>query len=283
MRQGLFPERSALGLSGANPQDSADHPAERRRRRELHPRAEDGSLPDLSSGDRQEGLRKVPAAVHDPSEPGHVHRQQLAASARQDRLHGLPRRHGAIGQLQGRGARAQRREAAGGVGEEVRVGAAAPVGLPDAAGRHDRGVVREVPQAADLRPEGGEAGRGLRDLRARRLLRVPQDERLRGRQEARADPHEDRRQALAGLGQELDSQSARGQADDVDAALLLQLEQQLARRRGAQRGRDQRHRRVSVRERRAARVGGDEPAARRRQERGSDRQVDRLPGLSRRR
>ena len=84
-------------------------------------------------------------------------------------------------------------------------------------------------------------------------------------EEARADPHEDRLEADAGLGEDLDPESARGQADDVDAALLVQLEQQLARRRGAQRGRDQRDRRVSVRERREARVRGQEPAARRRE------------------
>ena len=38
-------------------------------------------------------------------------------------------------------------EAEGGVGGEVPLGRAAPVGLPDAADEDDRGVVREVPQA----------------------------------------------------------------------------------------------------------------------------------------
>jgi mono/diheme cytochrome c family protein len=77
--------------------------------------------------------------------------------------------------------------------------------------------------------------------------------------EARADPDEDRLEADAGLGEELDPQSARGQADDLDAALLVQLEQQRRRTR-AQRGRDQRDRRLPVRERREARVRGEEPA-----------------------
>ena len=58
--------------------------------------------------------------------------------------------------------------------------------------------------------------------------------------EARPDPHEDRLEADAGLGEDLDPQSARGEADDVDAALLVQLEQQRARGRRAERGRDQR-------------------------------------------
>ncbi len=126
----------------------------------------------------------------------------------------------------------QQREAEGRVGEEVPLGAAAPVGLPDAADQDDRGVVRQVPQAAGLRPEGGQAERRLRDLRARRLLRLPQDQGLRERQEARADPDQDRLEADAGLGQELDPQSEGGQADHLDAALLVQLEQQLARGRG---------------------------------------------------
>ena len=102
--------------------------------------------------------------------------------------------------------------------------------LPD---EDDGGVVREVPQAAGLHAEGRHAEHRVRDLRARRLLRVPQDEGLRHEHpEARADPDEDRLEADAGLGEELDPQSARGEADDVDAALLVQLEQQLARRRG---------------------------------------------------
>ena len=41
---------------------------------------------------------------------------------------------------------------------------------------------------------------------------------------------QDRLEADAGLGEELDPQSARGEADDVDAAVLVQLEQQLAGR-----------------------------------------------------
>ncbi len=88
--------------------------------------------------------------------------------------------------------------------------------------------------------------------RARRLLRVSQDQGVRGRQEARADPDEDRFEAVAGVGQELDQESARGEADHLDAALLVQLEQQLARGCGQERGRDQRDRGVSVRQRRAS-------------------------------
>ena len=148
---------------------------------------------DVPSGDRQEGLREVSAAVHDAPEPGSVSRQRLAAPDRPGRLHGVPRGHGPVGQLPRRGAHAVEREAEGRVGEEVPLGRAAPVGLPDAADEDDGGVVREVPQAEGLHPEGRRAERRLRDVRARRLLRLPQDEGLRHeRPEARADPHEDR-------------------------------------------------------------------------------------------
>ena len=108
----------------------------------------------------REGLREVPAAVQDAPEPVALPGQRLAASARPDRLHGLPRGHGAVGQLPRRLAHAARpRSRRDGVGGEVPLGRAAPVGLPDAAGRHDRSVVREVPQAGGVRPERREAER----------------------------------------------------------------------------------------------------------------------------
>src|SRR5437868_3948878 len=53
-------------------------------------KAEAGSLSDVSSGDRQEGLREVPGAVHDASESGNVSRKQLAAPDRSRRLHRVP-------------------------------------------------------------------------------------------------------------------------------------------------------------------------------------------------
>ena len=122
-------------------------------------------------------------------------------------------------------------------------------------------------------PECRQAEHRLRHVRAGRLLRLPQDEGLRHEHaEARADPDEDRLEADAGLGEELDPQSARGQGNDVDAPLLVQLEQQLARGRRPQRGRDRRDHRVPVRQRGPARVRREEPAARRRQGRGDDRQ-----------
>ena len=79
--EGLLPQRAAARLHGADDQGPADHPAERRRRRELHPRAEDGSVPDLPSGDRQEGLREVSAAVHDASRIS----RPISAAARRTR------------------------------------------------------------------------------------------------------------------------------------------------------------------------------------------------------
>ena len=144
--------------------------------------------------------------------------------------------------------------------------------------QHDRSVVREVPQAGGVRPERREAERRLRDLRARRLLRLPQDPRLREPAEAGPDSHADRLEADGGLGEDLDSQSEGGQADHLDAARLVQLEFQHARGRGPQRGRDQRDRGLSLRQRHGVHEpDGVEPAARRRQARRADRQDDRLP------
>ena len=70
------------------------------------------------------------------------------------------------------------------------------MGLSDASGENDGSFVREVPQAGNLRAEGQHAEPGVRDLRARRLLRVSQDAGLREREEARADPDKDRLQAV---------------------------------------------------------------------------------------
>ena len=102
----------------------------------------------------KKGYEKYPAAVHHP--PGSA--TFLGGSS----AHPIDKTgctvchegHGAVGQLPRRGAHAEQREAEGRVGEEVPLGAAAPVGLPDAAAEDDRGVVRQVPQAAGLHPEG---------------------------------------------------------------------------------------------------------------------------------
>ena len=150
--QGLLPERAAARLHGADDQDPADHPAERRRRRELHPRAEDGSVPDLPPGDRQEGLREIPAAVHDAPAICELY---LGGSSPHpiDKI-GCTVCHEGMGQsvsFRDAAHTPSEREAEGRVGEEVPLGAAAPVGLPDAADEHDGGIVREVPQAAGLR------------------------------------------------------------------------------------------------------------------------------------
>src|SRR2546430_15381405 len=111
-------------------------------------------MPDLPSGHRQERLREISAALYDAPQSGYLPRRQLAAPNRPNRLHGVPRRDGAVGQLPRRRSRALRREAESRVGEEVGVGGAAPLGLPDAAAQDDGGVVREVPSAGDLPAEG---------------------------------------------------------------------------------------------------------------------------------
>ena len=94
-----------------------------------------------------------------------------------DRLHGLPSGARRIDELQRRVALSEQREAAAGVGREVSLARAAHVGLPDAADEHDGSVVRAVPSAGSLRAERAEAERRVCDLRARGLLRLPQDER----------------------------------------------------------------------------------------------------------
>ena len=207
LRQGLLPQRAAARLHGADADRASGRHAERRRRRELRARDEDGSVHDVPSGHRSARLREVPAAVPDASEPVGVRRQRLAASAGDDRLHGVPPGTRRLDELQRRVALSEQREAAPGVGREVPLARAAHVGLPDAADEHDGSVVRAVPSAGDLRPERAEAGRRVCDVRARGLLRVPQDEGLREPAEARADPDEDQRQADAGLGEELGARS----------------------------------------------------------------------------
>jgi mono/diheme cytochrome c family protein len=71
---------------------------------------------------------------------------------RQSGLHLVPRGHGSVGQLPRRRARAGRREAQGRVGEEVPLGRAASVGLPDGADQDDAGQLRQVSPAERLHP-----------------------------------------------------------------------------------------------------------------------------------
>ena len=85
---------------------------ERRRRRELRARDEDGSMHDVPSGHRSARLREVSAAVPHAPEPVGVCRQRLAASAGDDRLHGVPSGARRFDQLQRRVALSEQREAA---------------------------------------------------------------------------------------------------------------------------------------------------------------------------
>ena len=175
LRRRRAAERPAPRFHGAEPHGAADHHAERPRRAELHPLPEDGSLPDVPHRDRPRGVRCVPAAVYDASESGDVRRQLVAASAGDHRLHGVSRGDGAIDRLRSLLAHARNRGADARVGGAVRLGGAPPVGLSDAAHRHDRGVVREVPHGHRLRGRGGEPEPGVWPLRARRVLRLPHD------------------------------------------------------------------------------------------------------------
>ena len=207
-RQGLLPQRAAARLHGADADGAAGHHAERRRRRELHARAEDGSVHDVPPGDRPARLREISAAVQDAPEPVGVRRQRLAASAR--------RRPAARCATRGWGSSTSFSDASHYPSnakqrqeweekyhwEEPHLWdyPMLPTNMTEAscAKCHQQEVY--VPNAPKL-------DRRLRDVRARRLLRVPQDQGLREPAEARADPDEDQRQADAGLGEELDARS----------------------------------------------------------------------------
>ena len=115
-------------------------------------------------------LREVSAAVPDAPQPAGLCRQRLAASDVDDGMHGLPSGTGRFDQLPRRVALSGQCEAAAGVGREVSLARAAHVGLPDAADQHDGSVVRAVPPSGSLRAERAEAGRRVRDLRARRAV-----------------------------------------------------------------------------------------------------------------
>ena len=232
----------------------------------------------------KKGYEKYPQPFTTHPNLDAVSRWQLAAPDRQGRLHGVPRGHGSVGELPDAVAHADRREAEGRVGKDVPLGRTASVGLPDAADEDDGSVVREVPQAADYIPKAESLNVAYATFERAGCYACHKTKGFDAdiRSEARTDPHEDRLEADAGLGEELDSQSARRQADDLDAAFLLQLEQQLARRtRSATKSRSTRSSRISSRTPTRTTSRGQEPAARRREERRGDRQVDRLPGMPR--
>ena len=109
-----------------------------------------------------------------------VSRRQLAAPDRQDRLHGLPRGHGAVGQLPRRGAHAAERRSRRKSGRRSTAGKSRTRGTT----RCCRSKMTEASCAKCHKqqvyiPKRRQAQHRLRDLRARRLLRVPQDQGLR--------------------------------------------------------------------------------------------------------
>ena len=122
LHQGLLPQRAAARLHGADADRASGRHAERRRRRQLRARDEDGSVHDVPSGDRSARLREIPAAVPNALEPVGVRRQRLASSAGDDRLHGVPSGSRRVDQLQRCLALSEQCEAARGVGREVPTG-----------------------------------------------------------------------------------------------------------------------------------------------------------------
>ena len=240
--EGLLPRRAAARLHGADDQGAAGHPAERRRRRELHAGGEDGPVPDLPPGDRPRRLREVPAAVHDASEPA----TSISAATRRIRWirSAAPSATKGWGSRSASATRRTRRRPTEQKHEwEEKYHWEEPHlwDYPMLPTSMTEASCAKCHKQEVFVPERREAQRRLRDLRARRLLRLPQDPRLREPAQAGPDPDEDRLEADAGLGEDLDSQSARGEADHLDAARLVQLELELARgRRRATRSRSTR-------------------------------------------
>ena len=197
-----------------------DHAVEPLRRRDLHPDPEGGPLHDLPPGDRPEGIRERPPALHHPSRAGAV--RPGRPRHRQGRLHGVPPGAGSRHDLRHRRPHALDQGAGEGLGPVLRhrvVRADAPLGPADAGpGRHPV-AVRQVPPRGGGGAEGPSPERGHRARRALRLLRLPQDQGLRDETEGGTGPEQDRLEDQRGVHLPLD-QGAAGPAAHPHAAVL---------------------------------------------------------------
>ena len=176
-RQGLLPQRAAARLHGADAQGAADHPAERRRRRELHRACR------RWIGARPATWRSIETGYEKYPQPFTTH-PNLATYLGSDSPHPIDQ-VGCTVCHEGMGQSVSFRDAAHTPANEKQKQEWEEKyhweephlwDYPMLPTKHDRSVVREVPQAGGLRPERREAERRLRDLRARRLLRLPQDQ-----------------------------------------------------------------------------------------------------------
>ena len=248
-------------------------------------RDEDGPLHRRATWRSTRGLREIPAAVHDAPESCRLPRQRLAASARPGRLHGLPRGHGPVGELPRRVAYAEQRRSSTRSGKRSTTGKSRTCGTTRCCRRNmTEASCAKCHKQEVYVPKRREAERRVRDVRARRLLRVPQDQGLREPAEARADPDEDRLEADAGLGEELDPRSEARSSRPPGCRGSGTTRTAARRRTRPQRGRDQRGRGVSVREQRRRYEPAVANPPRGDAKRGEQIvTVDRLPGLPRHR
>ncbi len=140
-------------------------------------------------------------------------------------------------------------------------------------------------QAERVHPEGGEVEPGLRHLRARRLLRLPQDQGIRHRHpEARPDPHADRFEADGRTGSRTWIRNPRAVKPTTWMPRFFYNSNNSSPE-DATRNEAEINAIVSYlfANSEPHDLRGEEPAARRREERRADRQDDRLSGLPRRR
>ena len=175
-REGLLPQRAAARLHGADADGAPGRHAERRGRRELRARDEDGSVHDLPPGHRSRGATR---SIRSRSRT-HPNLQAYVGS---DSPHPLSTT-GCTVCHQGLGGSTSFNDASHYPGnakqrqeweEKYHWDEPHMWDYPMLPTQHDRGVVRAVPPPGSLRAERAEADRGVCDLRARGLLRVPQD------------------------------------------------------------------------------------------------------------
>src|SRR5262249_21671124 len=157
---------------------------------------------------------------HQPSAPRAVPLQQVAASGRQDGMHDLPSRPRPRHRFPRRRPLARRGRGAGEMEEEPRLAAEGSRDLSDAARPLSRGLLSSL-------PPGGGSQRGGASLEPREgshreggVLRLPQDQGVRGTPKGGTPPYPADLEDDAGVGGEMDRESEGFPAGNLDAPLL---------------------------------------------------------------
>ena len=232
----------------------------------------------------KKGYEKYPQPFTTHPDLATVSRRQLAAPDRQDRLHGVPRGHGAVGQLPRRGAHAAATRSRRRSGRRSTTGRSRTCGTTrccrssmteaSCAKCHKQQVY--IPKAEKLNVAYATFERAgcYACHKTKGFENVKKPGPILTKIDSKLSPDWVKNWIRNPQAVKPTTWMPRFWYNSNNSAPEDAV---------AQRGRDQRDRRVSVRERREARVRGEEPAARRREARRGDRQVDRLPGLPRRR